>query len=83
LSSSGAPRTDDSYLYAEDAIAVGLILFPPRTCSACAAVLPANTDYFAPSQGTLKSACRRCVRDRYRETDRVKAKERRVARKSS
>ena len=69
---SGAPRRDDSILYTPEAIRVGFILFAPKTCSACGAVLPANIDYYTPDCrcGGLLAECRRCRRARQREQHR-------------
>jgi len=68
----GAPLRDDSCLYEPEAIRVGLILFAPKTCSACGAVLPANIDYYTPDCrcGGLLAECRMCRRCR-RERQRV------------
>ena len=87
LSPSGSPRIDDSWLYDDETIRVGTIIHGSRVCSGCGTRLPASTDYFTPSRngngdGTLKSACRRCVRERYRDTDRVRAKARRAREKT-
>lgn len=70
----------DSILYEPDAIMVGLLLFPPRVCSACGEKLPANTDYFTPdahASGGLLRYCRRCRRERHRNGERVRAQRRR------
>jgi len=71
----GAPRRDDSCLYTAEAIRVGLILFPPRTCSHCGMVLPANVDYYTPDKRNpralvpLTAECRRCRREREWQRD--------------
>ncbi len=61
----GRPRCDDSCLYEPDSINVGLLLFKPKTCSACGLKLPANTDYYSRNNARtsgLRSQCRRCRR---------------------
>ena len=66
---------DDNILYTDEAIRVGLILFPPRKCSHCGAVLPSNSDYFTPdyvNANGLTSNCRRCRRLAARESYRRK-----------
>jgi hypothetical protein len=79
---AGAPRRDDSIMYEAETIRVGLILFPPRTCSHCGMVLPANVDYFKPDKRNpralvpLFAECRRCRRDRDRDGDRRRQKAR-------
>lgn len=75
----GRKRCDDSIIYTDDAIMVGLLLFPPRTCSACGETLPRNTDYFTPdasATGGLRYDCRRCRREKYRDGERVRAQRR-------
>ena len=78
----GRPPFDDAYLYEPDAIDIGVSLFGTRICTLCELPLPANGDYFTPSMGDLKSACRRCTRGRYREANAVRAKARRRAKKA-
>ena len=81
-SNGGRPRLDDAYLYDPDAVDIGVSLFGTRICTLCELPLPANGDYFTPSMGGLKSACRRCTRSRYREADRERRKARRRAKKA-
>jgi hypothetical protein len=69
---AGAHRLDDSWLYDAETVRVGCIIHGKATCCACERVLPACTDYFSPSANgdgyhCLKTACKRCVRDRYRD----------------
>jgi hypothetical protein len=75
------PAPTDAIIYEPEAIRIGVLLFGTRICTLCELPLPANGDYFAPSMGGLKSACRRCTRGRYREVDAVRAKARRRAKK--
>ena len=75
----GAPQRDERIIYTDEAVYVGLILFPPRTCSGCHAVLPANTDYFARNKQAaddsgLSYNCRRCRREIQRVVDRRRRK---------
>ena len=78
---NGCRRLDDSIIYDPEAIRIGVLLFGTRICTLCELPLPACGDYFTPSMGGLKSACRRCTRSRYREADRERRKARRRAKK--
>ena len=55
-------------LWCEEAVEVGLIIFPGKVCSGCGHKLPANVDYFTPYQSRgsdgLHHACRRCRSER-------------------
>lgn len=80
MTRGGRPRLDDSILYEPDAIMVGLLLFPPRVCSACGMKLPRCRDYFGPSDHSpdgMRTVCRRCRREQLRDGERVRAKRRR------
>jgi Fe-S-cluster-containing dehydrogenase component len=73
---------DDEYLREPEALAIGVIIFGERECTGCGAALPACADYFAPDggkRGGLKAMCRRCVRERYREPDRLRQMANRAA----
>lgn len=70
----GGRRLDDSYLYDADAVQVGVLLFGQRVCTGCRLPLPACSDYFVQTKNGdgfvhLKSACKRCTAERYREAD--------------
>ena len=59
---SGRPR-DDSWLYADDTVAVSILLFGRRTCSQCGAELANCSDYFgrdAARKDGITLWCRRC-----------------------
>ena len=58
----------DDIIYDPEAVRIGLLLYPPKVCSSCGMRLPANGDYFRwdKSNGSFKSACRRCTRLRDR-----------------
>ena len=62
-----APRTDDSCIYEPEAVDIGVMLFGSKTCVVCGETLANCADYFPPrGEGTLRGACRRCVRARER-----------------
>ena len=82
----GKPRIDDSGLYSEETVNVGLIIFPHATCRICGRRLPRNADYFTPNARAphgLKTACKACVRERYRDAGRQAAQARRDAVKAA
>lgn len=65
-----ASRSADGFLYTEDAVDVGILIFGERICRVCGEPLPANTDYFAPDKSNtppLVYECRRCRRALERE----------------
>ena len=69
-----APPLDESSLYTEDAVFIGLLLYPPRVCLHCHMTLPANRDYFVPDKqhgehgDGVTYNCRRCRRQAQRES---------------
>lgn len=73
-------RIDDSILYTDDAVMVGLLLFPPRACGACGETLPRCRDYFAPDAQVpdgMRTTCRRCRRTQGRDGERIRVQRRR------
>lgn len=88
MSPASGPNFNDDWLYADDAVAVGLILFKAQTCRACGRRLPACTDYFTRDERVttddkLKPTCKRCTRARYRESDRKRKQRDRDAAKAA
>lgn len=55
-------------LWSEEAVEVGLIIFPGKVCSGCGLRLPANRDYFQPDKTRggdgMRERCRRCRSER-------------------
>lgn len=80
MAGRGHPKAQDDCLYEPDAIMVGLLLFPPRVCSACEETLPGCSDYYQPdahATDDLRTVCRRCRRKQRRDGERVRAQHRR------
>ena len=70
---------NDAWLYDAETVRVGCLIHGKRVCAVCACTLPESTDYFTPSEGRLRNTCKRCTRERHRESNKAHAQRRRDA----